>query len=336
MNKHKLRSSTLSSQQGTAIIEFLLTAVPILLLSLGATETARWYMQKQHIRYALLEAQRVASVSHAKPELMIEAFEEALKPLFAPAGQHRNIEARRDAYLTQVSQKTGTTPWRISILSPTAQHFKDFSQSDLEIARTSGFAAINNNYQSEQHQEKGLGPHSQESIYEANILSINLIYPYKPLVPGVSNLMKLLSSSTSSKLKQSYYDAGYLAMELSSHIGMQSHPVQWPSSPNSKVMWHDQIAESEKLITIDSKNSMSINTCSGIWCPKSTNQRASTVKSDFPMSSDDIYSSQAPQSDVASDDGSTLNNAADEAWSTDEPSSSKLDDPLCGTSLCCG
>ncbi|MDO5666426.1 MAG: pilus assembly protein [Alcaligenaceae bacterium] len=350
MRNVKPPSSHLSSQRGSAIIEFLVTAVPVLLLAMGATETARWYIQKQHIRYALLEAQRAASVSHARPEEIIESFEKALKPLFVPAGQYKSIEARRDAYLLAVAQQTGLTPWRITISSPTPEHFMDFKQSDLEISRISGFPAINNNYQFEQHQEKSIGLHSQESIYEANILSVNLIYPYKSLVPGVSGLIKLLSGSTGSKFKQGYYQAGYLPMELSSHIGMQSHPVQWPNHPDSKVQWHGQIAELDKALPGNSENPASLHECSGIWCPKSSSQKASELTRGFPSDNGSYHPGSAPANQAEltkaereaynppqNETQSADNNANDsgDPWSSDKPSGDILDDPLCGTSLCC-
>lgn len=351
MKKAKHISLHLSSQRGSAIVEFLVTAVPVLLLGLGATETARWYMQKQHIRYALLEAQRVASVSHAHPEQMVAAFEEALKPLFAPAGRHHSIEARRDAYLSEVNQRTGLTPWRITITSPNPEHFKDFHQSDLAIARSSGFPAINNNYQFEQHQEKSLGLHSQETIYEANILSVDLVYPYKSLVPGVSGLIKLLSHSSRSQLKQGYYASGYLPMELSAHIGMQSHPVQWPSSPDAKVQWLNQIAPTDQINPGSSVVSESISTCQGLWCPKSSSQKASELGGDYSSGGGDTFpdsnpgnsgtisgSERSPYKPPAAETGSGSGNSSglsSDPWSTDKPSSNVLDDPLCGTSLCC-
>lgn len=347
MKKFTLHSSTLRSQQGAAVIEFLVTAVPVLLLGLGATETARWYIHKQHVRLALLEAQRIAAVSHARPERIISGFEEGLKPLFAPAGRHPSIEARRDAYLSDASIKSGTVPWRITIVSPTAAHFKDFSQADLSIARSSGFAAINNNYQAEQHQEKPRGLHSQESIYEANILSVDLVYPYKPLVPGVATLMSLLSSSDSA-LKQSYHKAGYLPMALSSHIGMQSHPVQWPNSPEAKVVWRDQVAESDRILSSSSEGLQSISDCNGLWCPLSSSQKAAGAIGDFSIPSKgpttgggtdnpDRPDYQAPGGEQVATEDPSINHNDNFPWSGDNSNhgSNHLDDPLCGTSLCC-
>lgn len=344
MKKYALASSTLRSQQGAAVIEFLVTAVPILLLGLGATETTRWYMHKQHVRLALLEAQRVAAVSHAKPERIIASFEEGLKPLFAPAGRHASIEARRDDYLAEVSRNSGTSPWRITITSPTTAHFKDFSQADLAIARSTGFAAINNNYQAEQHQAKPRGLNSQESIFEANIFSVDLIYPYKPLVPGVATLMKLLQRSDSA-LQQSYQDAGYLAMALSAHIGMQSHPVLWPNSPDAKVIWQHQLADNEHLISSTTDSLQPISNCNGIWCPLSSSQKASgATGASAPNSSGGAHDSyperpdyQAPGGGQVATEDSSIKPSDNSAVLGDSSGSgsSQLDDPLCGTSLCC-
>lgn len=337
-------SPSLHSQRGSAIIEFLVSALPILLLGLGATETARWYIHKQHIRFALDEAQRVATVTYAEPKQFIEAFEEAIKPLFAPAGLYSDTAARRDAYLNSVSKKTAMPPWRISITSPNSRHFKDFQQNDLAIAKSSGFAAINNNYQFEQHQEKPLGLQSNATIYEANILSINLIYPYKPLVPGVATLLKQLSSTTGSKLKQAYYDHGYLPFEISAHMAMQSHPVLWPNDPSSKVVYDEQISTSDKPLSNTTHPSASDEPCAGLWCIDTSSHHTdiatggdsgSTPDTSTPSSQDSSSGSyQAPQSATP-----VYNEPAKDPANTWAPESAEgnnlTDDPLCGTSLCC-
>lgn len=344
MKKIQNPSSYLHSQRGSAIIEFLLAALPILLLGLGATETARWYIHKQHIRFALHEAQRVASVTHAEPGQLINAFEEALKPLFAPAGLYKSTEARRDAYLDSVSKKTAMPPWRISITSPTSKHFKDFQQHDLAIAQSSGLAAINNNYQFEQHQEKALGLQSQETIYQANIFSVTLIYPYKPLVPGVNTLMKQLSHTSRSTLKQSYYSNGYLPLEITAHIAMQSHPVQWPNKVTSKIIYHEQITESDKALANPTPFPESNNLCAGLWCADTSSERANqTIKGDISSSSTantsqsassiqyDSY--QPPQSSLPThnDPSAELQNT----WAPENAGNHMNDDALCSTSLCC-
>ena len=333
MKKAKPPPTSLRAQHGSAVIEFLVAAVPVLLLGLGATETARWYIHKQHVRYALIEAQRVASVTHAKPEHMIEAFEEALNPLFAPSGRYDSIAARRDAYLSTVALKTAMPSWRMVITSPTPAHFKDFKQQGLNVEGANGLATINNNYQLEQHQEKGLGVHSQQSIYEANILSIDLVYAYKPLVPGVANLMRSLSSSSDSKLKQSYYEAGYLPLLLSSHIGMQSHPVQWPTQINSKVLWQDQVIVSDKTNTTGSVDYHDI--CAGLWCPdlmtNKTNNR--------PISNQSNKGNRPPQhsTDIGTKTpNNPTNNLIEPGTTTAETAKDAIiEDPNCGISLCC-
>lgn len=333
MKKIQTRSLSLHSQRGSAIVEFLLSAVPILLLALGATETTRWYIHKQHIRFALHEAQRAASVSHAEPKQFIKAFEEAIKPLFAPAGLYATTEARRDAYLESVSKKTTMPPWRISVTSPNTKHFQDFHQNELEIAKRSGFAAINNNYQREQHQEKPLGLHSQSTIYEANILSINLVYPYKPLVPGVSSLIRQLSDSTSSKLKQRYYSNGYLPLELSAHIAMQSHPVLWPNDPSSKVVNDEQISTSDKVLSSISSSSEGGNPCAGLWCADTENQRAIQATNNELGSASSSAPYHPPQSLNPTYEDSTKHSA--NTWSPESSENHSTNDPLCGTSLCC-
>lgn len=329
--------SSLHSQQGSAIIEFLVTALPVLLLGLGATETARWYIHKQHIRFALHEAQRIAAVTHAEPTQLITAFEEALNPLFAPAGPYKTTEARRAAYLQNVSTSTSMPPWRISIISPNPKHFEDFQQADLEITQSTGFAAINNNYQFEQHQEKALGIHSQETIYQANILSVQLIYPYKPLVPGVSSLMKQLSTSSNSRLKQSYYTHGYLPLELTAHISMQSHPVMWPAESSAKIVYHEQLIDSDNASSSPTAPADGNDRCAGLWCIESSSEQHTGGDlgghTESPSTQNPYESYRPPQSSSPHD----TNSPSDQqnAWAPDNTDNDLTDDPLCDTSLCC-
>lgn len=320
------------------MVEFILTAFPVLLLALGAVETGRWYMQKQHLRYAALEAQRVASVTHAEPRHIISSFEEALKPLFSPAGVHGTSAKRRDAYLSQVQQQTQHSPWQMVIQSPRDEHFMDFRQADLAIAKQTGLDAINNNYQLEQHQSKSKGLYSQESIFEANILSIDLIYPYKPFTPGLAAFLRLFASQSNSELKKSYYAAGYLPIQLSAHLGMQSHPVRWPDDPSGKVV-HQGRARSAVVASNGIPTPEHTEPCHGLWCldedSASNKQRSGSGNSSpsstqtLPIPSGDGYN--PPMASFPASTPDTVVNA----WAPGALNSQDLRNPLCDTSICC-
>lgn len=319
----------LSHRQGFSSVEFLLTAFPILLLGLASYEMTRWYNTRHVLNLALVEAARSASVHHAKPEEIEFSFENALNPLFVGKG---HSSRQRTAYLQKVEQITQQPAWKIQQQSPTHAHFIDFHRDDLAISKATGYYAIDNNYQKEQHARKGKGLLSQETIYEANTLSLSLSYAYEPIVPGMKALFKQMRYFYSDPHSYALLSHGFLPIQHKIAISMQSHPVQWPSTANVITS-----LPNPNIRPIRSPNSRlnTSDTCYGIWChssrlsPNQSSQPTTHPPSNLPNSS-----STQPSTDSHDANGYIPPIEAEPTMSERYTLPTNNPSP-CGISLCC-
>lgn len=329
-----IRQPTVTLCQGMSTIGFLISAIPILLLGLGGIEIAYWYQTHHIIRMALVEAARQASMNHARPETIEQSFEEALLPLFI--SKKETAEKRQRRYFEKIFHQTTLPAWRIIIKSPTPAHFQDFHRNDLDIAKQTGLYAIDNNYQREQHQTKGLGASSHASIYDANTLTLAMTYAYEPLLPGIKALLTSLSHLSSDNYSQQLLAHGLLPIRQKLSISMQSHPVAWPSLPSGKVITDNTVSTPTSAIRSPSSICQQ-----GIWCKDSISSysRLSSFKpyeQSQPSSSTPISTDTPPHSPIKSDVHPMSSAEHHNATGQNNFSSShKEQHPLCGISLCC-
>jgi len=255
-----------SSQAGASLIEFSIVAIPLLLAGLGSVEIAQWHYVRQVVSLALAQAARAGSTAHASPQAMETAFERALSPLFPAAAA--STMARMRGEFARRERQTAAPAWRIQVISPSAGAYRDFADGQLEIARQTGHAAINNDYQAEQDGRRrrqgwagGLGPQSGESIFQANTLVLRATYPHEPIVPGMKALLKILArETTDSYAGQVMSRAGYLPITQELALTMQSHPVNWPLPASGKIV------RSTTRSTVPAAQAAA-QSCHGLWCP---------------------------------------------------------------------
>lgn len=233
----------------------LLIAPPVLLLGLGGMDLAHGLFVRQALSHALIEAGRAAIVDHADPDTLVQAFERALRPLFL----HPDSLAHA---LAQRSHETGQAPWQIRIIRPRRSAFIDHADPDVRIAaHPSGHRAINHDYQVLQHQRRlsegwpqGRGPASGQTIFEATTLTLELVWPHEPLVPGLKTLIRTLSPADDS-YRSRLMTHGYLPILRGVSLSMQSHPIDWPDRNDGKVI-HGEMSEIPPG---------PLATCTGLW-----------------------------------------------------------------------
>lgn len=206
------------------MVEFSLIALPMILAGIGAVELTHWVYVRQAVGAALVSAAKAGSTYHANPSAIARAFERGLAPLY-PA---RPNQAASQAF---IGTRTGSathgqlvSSWHIQIQSPSAAVFSDFP-ANVNGGIMENHPTIRNSYQREQHLKalnkgwlNGTGPQSGETIFQANTLSLRLTYPYAPLVPGLSALAP-----------------EPLAIRRQVQVVMQSNPMLWPESTNTRV-----------------------------------------------------------------------------------------------------
>lgn len=315
-----------SQPLGMSSVGFLITAIPILLLGLGGIELTQWYQTRHLIDTALMQAARHASFTHTKPAQIEQTFEQALLPLFASGGSSTQ---QQQHYFKQIQQQTKLPAWRIQINNPKHSHFIDFHRDDLDIAKQTGLLAIDNNYQYEQHQRKGIGIASQQSIYDANTLTMTITYAYKPLLPGINTLIRSLQIFTQEEYSKQLLNKGFLPITQRLSISMQSHPIAWPSAISGKVIT-DNPSPPHKAPNITlanySSTTLSQRECSqGIWCQNT--QRSSVEHTNNRVAS--------PLSHHGEQSAPTNHFAENHPATSDAPIDTPDKHPLCGISLCC-
>jgi len=320
-------------QRGSSAVEFTLAAIPILLAGLGAIELGRWFFVKQAISLALLEAARAGIVDHAHPASIEAAFEHALLPLFPSPSAHGARQRMQQAFERRQAA-TGAPPWQIKVIAPQAAVFLDFASPGLKVAGAGGLAAIDNNYQAEQHLRhqqqgwaSGRGPLSGATIFEANELALHLSYMHEPLVPGMGALLRLLSPESTGHARQALA-GGYLPLRQTLRLAMQSHPVAWPHS-GAKVL-----GASEPAFEAGPPPGTTL-ACRGIWC-----ERSSPVSSGPHMPAMPGTGSHPPASGLPSTMPPAAEHPVDmppgaQPPAPDSPGLPPADDIACGTVLCC-
>ncbi|MFT0546552.1 TadE/TadG family type IV pilus assembly protein [Allopusillimonas ginsengisoli] len=225
------------NQAGAGSIEFLIIAVPLIFLGLGAFDAARWMAERQVLGLALQEAGRAGAVSQANPKAMQAAFEHAMGALFTAPSQTASQQRLR-RFRQTLNDTAGMPPWQIEILSPTIAAYHDFSHTRTPVPMAAGHRGepvtkINNYYLAEQDahyrrlgRSDGHGPQSAINIFEANTLSLRLRYAYSPLAPGLKPLLRTLAQSAH-PYSQQLFNHGYLPIRRDMAMMMHSHPGLW-------------------------------------------------------------------------------------------------------------
>jgi len=237
----KTAGISLTRQHGFAMVEFLVVALPLMFATMASYEASRWYMAREAVSLAMLEAGRAGSVKHARPQAIEDAFLDALAPLYAPAGAFRSPRARMLHQQQRFEQDSGQLAWDIVITHPNVAEFADFMQKDLPIAVETGNPAINNNYQHRQHQQHPRGPASGSTIYDANTLQLQASYLYVPVVPGMRTLLRTVFGAISTS-GSPLATQGVLPISAAITIEMQSHPVLWLSEETPHVRYKQRNA----------------------------------------------------------------------------------------------
>lgn len=221
-------------------MEFLLAAVPVLLIALSSIEAIHWYFARQAVSLALIQAARAGITQHADPTIIDSAFSQALLPLYAGPTPDAT-RARLQRAMKQRESNTGLPAWRIRILSPSSASFNDFGSHNPDLPQT-GKLAIDNDYLHEQHQRQltqgrpaGRKPFSGQSPLEANTLILHLTWLHQPLLPGMKQLLRQIAPRDHRYSSRAMAKAGYLPLQRQVALVMQSHPVAWDMPKHGRI-----------------------------------------------------------------------------------------------------
>jgi len=212
-------------QHGAAALEFAVAGAIVLLLGLLCVDAARWHGARQMAHLALMEAARAGATGHGDPARLRAAFLQALLPLHANANGPAGAIERRDGAMAELKRLTGAAPWRIEVLRPDAQSFREHARPGLLVAAAPGLRAIDNSYQDLQHARHPSRPGGQD-IFLANTLKLRLTYLHKPLLPPLRALLIMLSQQDGTYTGHAL-TKGLLPIVVELEHEMHTHPVDW-------------------------------------------------------------------------------------------------------------
>ena len=194
-------------QSGLAGSHILGALLAIILLSLLALDVLTLYSLRVRLQHNLLQAARQASVHHARPEIIAQAFSQGLAASKVP---------RHDQ-------------WQIQILSPSALAFAVHGRASEQHEGRQG---ITQGWQALQDEQS---PHPSPSIYEANTLHLYLLYAHQA---GPLSLMRLLPQLGAS-MPNSWAFLGSAPIKLRLEIKhpMQSDAIRWDDLADGRVIY---------------------------------------------------------------------------------------------------
>jgi hypothetical protein len=197
----------------------------VLLLGLLCIEAVQWQGARQMAHLALIEAARAGATGHGDPARMRAAFQRALLPLHAHAEGQPGARRRLDTAMANLKALTGVEPWRIEVLLPDDQSFREHGHAGLQVAAAPGLRAIDNGYQDLQHARRPPRPGGQD-IFLANTLRLRLTYLHKPLLPPLRALLAVLGRQDGSYAGHALAK-GVLPIVVELEQEMHTHPVDW-------------------------------------------------------------------------------------------------------------
>lgn len=220
-------SSSHPKQAGASSVEFLLIASVVCALLLLSYDATRAWMLRQVLLLALQESGRNSVTQHLEPTAMQQHFDRAVAAWWPSA-------AHQQRYYHRFTSRYGFDPWRIWQLSPSDQDFTQHEDQTLRLRSAHGYRQINVHHQLAQHLTNS-SRSTYQSIFAANTLHTQLIYWYEPSLALSRALLRLLWPSDADPYLQQGKSQGLLPIRLHFSLPMQSHPIQWPLSPQSAI-----------------------------------------------------------------------------------------------------
>jgi hypothetical protein len=213
---------------GSALIEFTIVAVPLLLAGFGAIETGRWMFARQAVAYALFEAARAGTAAGADRAAMLAALERGLAPLLGMKAEQTAtpavLSAAMRAKLGDWQARHGLPMFRLEQITPNAASFDDFGMHNERAGRM-----LDNSYQRERHETLysrryagGIGPRSKQTLFDANTLALTLTCLYQPLWPGLAAVLRGLGGKEADPYLREARDKGLVVIRRDIALPMQS------------------------------------------------------------------------------------------------------------------
>jgi hypothetical protein len=190
--------------RGISAIETLVALPVLLFVGLGALQFALVFHAKQALNHALLEAARAGSVAHAEPAAIERGLARGLVPYLYGAADTTEYLLNVGRALAHVQAGKLQRWLLLERLAPTADSFADWSQParddagepipglieipndnlSVRILRTQPASGVAGHRSGEP-----IGATSGQTLADANLLKLNLLYGVPVTVPVAGRLM---------------------------------------------------------------------------------------------------------------------------------------------------
>jgi hypothetical protein len=177
----------MKKQSGATLMEFVIVFPIAILFVLGLIQTGFIYMAKLNLNHATFMAARVGTVHNANPETIRTAFVRGLSPFYQNSFDTNPHTRLAEAAIQASLYDKSPLPHHhvdLKVLNPSNASFADFGVKDP----TSGKTYIPND--NLEWRTQSLGPSSQQTLRDANLLKLWAVYPYELKVPLMAGILR--------------------------------------------------------------------------------------------------------------------------------------------------
>ena len=195
-------------QRGATLVEWLIVAPPMLFIILAIIQVGFIMMAKNSVNYAIFEAARAGSVNHADIGTIDTAFANALVPFYGGG----KTAAQLAGTLAVASADLAVSGTVITLLNPTQESFRDFGVVENGITQIP-----NDNLR---YRSTTPGANSGQSIQDANLLKVQVVYGYQLAIPLVNRTITAMAEILD-PANMLYYGNGRIPILAQATVRMQ-------------------------------------------------------------------------------------------------------------------
>jgi hypothetical protein len=185
------------------MVEFAIVFPVAVLFVLSLIQIGFFYMAKLTLNHATFMAARVGALNHADPNVIKAALARGLSPFYQDSSISGNLQRLTLAYLNPDPRQDSAyrdvylpVPWQtqITMLNPSDDTFADYGVPDAPHRVR---FIPNDNLQWRRMDVTGSGQpiassRSKQTLADANLLKLKVVYAYKLKVPLVGYVLKRL------------------------------------------------------------------------------------------------------------------------------------------------
>ena len=222
--------------QGIGLVEFVIVLPVAILFVLCLVQAGFIYMAKLQVNHATFLAARMGAVHNADVTVMRNAMRRSLSPFYQNSFDTNDSTRLATGYANALA--ADLEPWRMEFVrvNPSPASFDDFGVRDPKTGVT---YIPNDNLE---WRKETLGTRSQQTLREANLLKLRVVYGYELKVPLMAGVLRRVMCGGASAVEafgdvnaleavypggvsgdcMKYYQFGRLPIESVAIVQMQS------------------------------------------------------------------------------------------------------------------